>query len=54
LLVSLCVGGRCNMAGSDEVRGRSRRPGAEDRDGRTCRVLGGRMIKRSDDAVCSL
>jgi hypothetical protein len=54
LLVSLCVGGRCNMAGSDKGRGRSRRPGVEDRDGRTCRVLGGRTIKRSGDVVCSL
>jgi hypothetical protein len=31
LLVSWCVGDRCNMAGSDEDHGRSRRPGAEDR-----------------------
>jgi hypothetical protein len=30
LLVSWCVGGRCGMACSDENRGRSRRPGAED------------------------
>jgi hypothetical protein len=32
LLVSWCVGGRCDMACSDENRGRSRRPGAEDRE----------------------
>jgi hypothetical protein len=31
LLVSWCAGGRCGMACSDENRGRSRRPGAEDR-----------------------
>jgi hypothetical protein len=31
LLVSWCVGGRCGMACSDEDRGRSRRPSAEDR-----------------------
>jgi hypothetical protein len=31
LLVSWCVGGRCDMACSDEDHGRSRRPGAEDR-----------------------
>jgi hypothetical protein len=31
LLVSWCVGGRCGMACSDEDRGRSRRPGVEDR-----------------------
>jgi hypothetical protein len=31
LLVSMCAGGRCGMTCSDEDRGRSRRPGAEDR-----------------------
>jgi hypothetical protein len=31
LLVSWCAGSRCDMAGSDEDHGRSRRPGAEDR-----------------------
>jgi hypothetical protein len=31
LLVSWCAAGRCGIAGSDEDRGRSRRPGAEDR-----------------------
>jgi hypothetical protein len=31
LLVSWCAGGRCGKACSDEDRGRSRRPGAEDR-----------------------
>jgi hypothetical protein len=31
LLVSWCAGGRCGMTCSDENRGRSRRPGAEDR-----------------------
>jgi hypothetical protein len=31
LIVSWCVGGTCSMACSDEDRGRSRRPGAEDR-----------------------
>jgi hypothetical protein len=31
LLVSWCAGGRCDMAGSDEDRGRSRRLGVEDR-----------------------
>jgi hypothetical protein len=30
LLVTWCAGGRCDMACSDENRGRSRRPGAED------------------------
>jgi hypothetical protein len=31
LLVLWCAGGRCGMVCSDEDRGRSRRPGAEDR-----------------------
>jgi hypothetical protein len=31
LLVSWCAGGRCGMVCSDEDRGRSRRPGAENR-----------------------
>jgi hypothetical protein len=31
LLVSWCVCGNCDMVCSDEDRGRSRRPGAEDR-----------------------
>jgi hypothetical protein len=31
LLVSWCAGGKCDMACSDEDRGRSRRPGAKDR-----------------------
>jgi hypothetical protein len=54
LLVSWCAGGRCVMACSDEDRGRSRRPGAKDRDGRTGRVLGGRAVERSGGAVCGL
>jgi hypothetical protein len=32
LLVSWCADGRCDIACSDEDRGRSRRPGAEDRE----------------------
>jgi hypothetical protein len=32
LLVSWCAGGRCGIACSDEDRGRSRRPGVEDRE----------------------
>jgi hypothetical protein len=31
LFVSWCAGGRCGMTCNDEDRGRSRRPGAEDR-----------------------
>jgi hypothetical protein len=42
------------MVGSNEDHDRSRRPGAEDRDGRTGQVLGGQMIGRSGDAVCGL
>jgi hypothetical protein len=55
LLISWCVGDRCDRAVSDEGRGKSRRPGVEDQ-GRssTGRVLSGRAIERSGDAVCSL
>jgi hypothetical protein len=43
------------MAGNDDDRGRSRRLGAEDWGcSSTDWVLGGRMIERSDDAVCGL
>jgi hypothetical protein len=42
------------MACNDEDRGRSRRHGAEDRDGRTGRVLGGRAVERSGGVVCGL
>jgi hypothetical protein len=54
LLVSWCAGGKCGMACSDEDRDRSRRPGAEDRDGRTYRVLGSRVVERSDVTVYGL
>jgi hypothetical protein len=55
LLVLWCIGDRCDMVDNDEDCGRSRRPGAEDwRWSSTCRVLGGRMIGRSSDVVCSL
>jgi hypothetical protein len=43
------------MVGSNEDHGRSRRSGVEDRGwSSTGRVLGGRMIGRSGDAVCGL
>jgi hypothetical protein len=43
------------MAGSDEDLGRSRRPGVEDQGwSSTSRVLDGRPIGRSDDALCDL
>jgi hypothetical protein len=53
LFVSWRAGDRCNMVGSDENHDSSRRPGTEDR-GCSCtsRVLDGRMIGRSGDAVC--
>jgi hypothetical protein len=55
LLVSWCVGDSCDMVGSDEDQGRSRRRGLEDRGwSSTCWVLGGQTIERSGDAVCSL
>jgi hypothetical protein len=47
LLVLWCVGDRCDMVGSDEDRGRSRRPGVEDRGwSSTGRVLSGQTIER--------
>jgi hypothetical protein len=43
------------MAGSDKDLGRSTRPNADDRGwSRTDRVLGGRTIGRSGDAICDL
>jgi hypothetical protein len=45
----------CDMADNDGDLGTSRRPGAEDRGwSSTGRVLGGRTIGRSGDAVCGL
>jgi hypothetical protein len=55
LLVSWCVGDRCDMAGNDEDHDRSSRPGAEDRGwSSTSRVLSGQTIGRSGDIVCGL
>jgi hypothetical protein len=43
------------MVGSDEDQGRSRRLGVEDREWSSIGwVLGGQMMERSGDAVCSL
>jgi hypothetical protein len=42
------------MVCSNEDHGRSRRPGVEDRDGHTGRVLGGWAVERSGGAVCGL
>jgi hypothetical protein len=43
------------MTGSDEDLGWSRRPGAEDRRWLGIgRVLGGRTMERSSDAVCTV
>jgi hypothetical protein len=43
------------MTCSDEGRGRSRRPGADDRVwSSTGRVLSGQTIERSGDTMCSL
>jgi hypothetical protein len=53
LLVSWCVGGKCDMTGSDKYRGRRRRLGVDDRGwSNTSRILGGRTIGRLGDAVC--
>jgi hypothetical protein len=55
LLVSWCTCDRCDMAGSDEDRGRNRRPGVENRGwSSTGRVLSGQTIERSNDAVYGL
>jgi hypothetical protein len=55
LLVLWCAGDRCDMVGSDEDCGKSRRPGAEDRGWLTTgQVLGDQTIKNSGDAVCGL
>jgi hypothetical protein len=55
LLVSWCVGDKCDMAGSNEDLGRSRRPGAEDWGWSSIgQVLGGQTIGMSGDAVCGL
>jgi hypothetical protein len=43
------------MVGNDKDRGRSRRPSVEDRGWSSIgRVLGGRAIGRSGDAMCGL
>jgi hypothetical protein len=43
------------MAGSDEDRGRSRRPGTKGRGWSSIsQILGGRTIERSGDTVCGL
>jgi hypothetical protein len=55
LLVSWCAGDMCDMTGSDDDCDRSRRPGTEDLGWSSIdRVIGGRIIKRSGDAVCGL
>jgi hypothetical protein len=55
LLVSWCVGEMCDMVHNDEDLGKNRRPGTEDQGwSSTGRVLGGRIIGRSGDTVCSL
>jgi hypothetical protein len=54
LLVSWCVGGRCGMACSDEDRGRSRRPGVEDRGWSHRSNTQCRAIEMSGDTVCGL
>jgi hypothetical protein len=43
------------MVSSDEDRGRSRRPSAEDRGwSSTDQVLGGQTVERSGDVMCDL
>jgi hypothetical protein len=55
LLVSWCAGDRCDIAGSDDDRGRSRRLDVDDWGlSSTGRILGSQTIGRSDDVVCGL
>jgi hypothetical protein len=54
LLVSWCAGGRCGMVGSDEDRGRSRRPGAKDREWSHMSGTRWPNDRRSGDVVCGL
>jgi hypothetical protein len=54
LLVSWCAGGRCGMACSDEDRGRSRRPGAEDRGWSHRSGTRWPAVERSGGTVCGL
>jgi hypothetical protein len=54
LLISLCVGDRCDITDNDEDQGR-RRLDAEDRGWSIIgRVLGDWTIERSSDAMCGL
>jgi hypothetical protein len=53
LLISWCVGGKYDVMGNNEDRGKSRRLGVEDLGwSGTSRVLSDRMIKRSGDVMC--
>jgi hypothetical protein len=54
LLVSWCTDDRCGMECSDGDHGRSKRSGAEDRDGRTDLILDDRAIEWSGGVVCGL
>jgi hypothetical protein len=55
LLVSWCVGDRCDMTDINEDPDMSRRPGVEDRGwSNTGRVLDGRTIGRSGDVMCGI
>jgi hypothetical protein len=55
LLVSRCVGDRCDMADSDKNHGRSRKSGAKNQKwSSTGQVHSGQTIERLDDAVCDL
>jgi hypothetical protein len=55
LLVSWCIGERCDMTSNDDDIGKSRRPGAKDRRWLSIRwVLDGRMIRRSGDTIYGL
>jgi hypothetical protein len=54
LLVSWCAGGRCGMACSDEDRGRSKRPGAEDQRWSHRSGTQWPAVEKSGDTMCGL
>jgi hypothetical protein len=55
LLISWCVGDRCDIASNNEDLGRSRRPSAADCGwSNTGRILDSQIIERLSDTVCGL
>jgi hypothetical protein len=54
MLVSWCVGDRCDMTGSDENLGRSRKPGAEDQGQVEYSVVGRSGGRVTPCVVCTM